>query len=81
MINDDGAWFLPKRHGYGAGMPIAWQGWAVLAAYLIVVISASFLFEPTPYVLGAVLFVATAALLVVAAAKTRGGWRWRSGED
>ncbi|WP_243403462.1 MULTISPECIES: hypothetical protein [Bacteria] len=38
---DDDAWFAPKRFGYGAGLPIAWQGWAVLVAYLAVVIGVS----------------------------------------
>lgn len=23
---EDGDWFAPKRFGYGAGLPIAWQG-------------------------------------------------------
>ena len=27
---EDGAWFAPKRYGFGAGLPIAWQGWALL---------------------------------------------------
>ncbi len=22
----DALWFAPKRYGYGAGLPIAWQG-------------------------------------------------------
>lgn len=38
MDMDDGAWFAPKRQGYGAGLPIRWQGWVVLGAYLLVVI-------------------------------------------
>ena len=30
-MSDDGPeWFAPKRYGYGAGLPIAWQGWAVI---------------------------------------------------
>jgi hypothetical protein len=28
------AWLTVKRHGYGAGWPAAWQGWAVLAVWL-----------------------------------------------
>jgi hypothetical protein len=31
---EDGDWFAAKRYGYGAGLPIAWQGWALLAAYM-----------------------------------------------
>lgn len=80
MRNDDDAWFLPKRYGYGAGLPIRWQGWAVLGVYLVVVISAAFLVERAPVAFAAILVVATAALLPICAAKTRGGWRWRWGE-
>jgi hypothetical protein len=32
---DDGPeWFAPKRYGYGAGLPISWQGWALTIAFL-----------------------------------------------
>jgi len=72
--NDDGAWFAPKLIGYGTGLPIAWQGWVVLAAYLAVVIGVAKLWPQ------ATLFVvipATIALVWVGYAKTRGGWKWR----
>jgi hypothetical protein len=29
----DGDWFAPKRFGYGAGPPIAWQGWALILGF------------------------------------------------
>lgn len=81
MKNDDDAWFLPKRYGLGAGLPIAWQGWALLAAYLIIAFGASMILKRSPIAFGAVLLLATAAFLPVCAARTRGGWRWRWGED
>lgn len=31
------AWFAAKRYGYGAGMPIAWQGWIALFSLMAVV--------------------------------------------
>ena len=34
MSDDNSAWFQPKRFGYGAGWPIAWQGWALRGGYL-----------------------------------------------
>ena len=29
-MSDDPEWFAAKRYGYGSGLPIAWQGWAVI---------------------------------------------------
>ena len=73
-------WFAPQRYGYGAGLPIAWQGWAVLLIYLATVTGALLLLgerNPASY---AILIIATAILLVIAARTTRGGWRWRWGK-
>ena len=30
-------WFPAKRYGWGWGLPIVWQGWAVLIGYLVAV--------------------------------------------
>ena len=72
--HDDGAWFAPRRFGYGAGLPTAWQGWALLGAYLALVIGVP-MWRPhwAPFVAVA----ATVAIVWIAYAKTRGGWRWR----
>ena len=81
---NDGAWFAPKRFGYGAGLPIAWQGWALLAGYIAVMLAPTPLLEWDPIlgtgIAAAVWIVATAFFLLVAKRKTRGGWRWRHGE-
>lgn len=78
----EGDWFAPKRFGYGAGLPIAWQGWAVMAAYLIVVAACAVALMPRhPFVTVAILVAATAVLIVVSAQHTRGGWKWRWGRD
>ncbi len=72
-------WFAEKRYGFGAGRPIAWQGWAVLAIYLAVVMAAGRWLSESPLALFGVVVPATAALLLIAAKTTRGGWRWRWG--
>lgn len=82
---DDNSWFAPKRFGYGAGFPIAWQGWALLAAYFGVIVAAIPLIEWDP-VIGWGLAIplwtlATVALILIAKRKTRGEWRWRFGDD
>jgi hypothetical protein len=76
----DRPWFRPKDFGYGAGLPIRWQGWALTAAFVgLAVLDARFL-HGLPRV--ATLVVLIAIFLVIAAAKTDGGWRWRwNGRD
>ena len=59
-MSDGPEWFAAKRYGYGASLPISWQGWVVMIAILV---------------------PAIVALLVITARTTRGGWRWRWGED
>lgn len=73
-------WFHPKQYGYGSGLPCSWEGWAVLVAFLAIVVGgrAVFASDLAYLVLTA---LAVVALIVIAAAKTRGGWRWRWGQD
>lgn len=84
MTEDDTAWFAPKRYGYGAGLPIAPQGWALLGAYALVALLGVALPAWDERIGTAAAFAllipATLALVVIAARKTRGGWRWRWGE-
>jgi hypothetical protein len=73
-------WFAPKRYGYGAGLPIAWQGWTLLIGYVILVLGSAVAFQRRPLVVFAILFPATALFVLITAKTTRGGWRWRWGE-
>ena len=74
-------WWAAKRYGYGANLPIAWQGWAVMLAYFALLAGAGFLFLPEQVIAFlAVTLVATALFLVIVKSRTRGGWRWRWGE-
>lgn len=84
MDDKDDAWFAPKRYGYGAGLPIARQGWVLLLGYMVTISLAVLLIgwdaevgRPVGMV---ILALATAALIAICRAKTRGGWRWRWGE-
>ncbi|MXO51644.1 hypothetical protein GRI42_10055 [Erythrobacter gaetbuli] len=85
MSKEDQGWFAPKRYGYGAGLPIAWQGWALLIGYIAIALSVALLIEWDAEIGGAtgfaIFFVATIALMYIAKAKTRGGWKWRWGGD
>lgn len=80
-MNDGPEWFAAKRYGYGAGLPIAWQGWAILIAFLLLIAVALWLFGADDPRGLAIVVPATVVLILVAARTTRGGWRWRWGED
>jgi hypothetical protein len=80
-MNERIEWFAAKRYGYGAGLPIAWQGWAVLVAFLMLIGLAAWLFGEDDVRALAIVIPATIVLLIVTARTTRGGWRWRWGDD
>jgi hypothetical protein len=78
-------WFSPKTFGYGA-TPVTWEGWAVLAAYFVIVAAIAILFAVrrersfaawASWVVAMV--VATSALTFVSWYKTDGSWHWRWG--
>jgi len=77
---EDGAWFAAKRFGYGAGPPLCWQGWVMLAGHILLVLAVALHFHDD--LLKGPLATGIAALLPmpIYAAKTRGGWRWRWGK-
>lgn len=81
MTRGDGdSWFAPKRYGYGAGLPLAWQGWVLCLVYCATVTFAAWLLaERTIFGFAAITLTATAGFLIVCVRKTRGGWRWRWG--
>ena len=81
------AWFRPKTRGYGAGRPIHWKGWALLAAFIAAIIVFPF---PLEYYLGrpanslerlAVIIAIAVPFIWIIKRKTEGGWHWRSGKD
>lgn len=41
-------WFPAKRYGWGWGFPCAWQGWAVLAGYFVLLAAGMWLIPPQP---------------------------------
>lgn len=78
---EEGDWFAPKKLGYGAGLPIAWQGWALLASYLGVMVGLGLVLGRSGFngslLAGMGMVAATVVMVLVARSRTRGGWKWR----
>jgi len=74
---DEKPWFSPKLYGFGTGFPVSWEGWLVLAVFLVGTIAVA------RYVTGWERIAGLGAMILglglICAAKTDGGWRWRSG--
>ncbi len=83
MVNDQSTfWFAVKRYGYGWGLPVRWQGWAVLAAYLALLYGGTYYFKPRRDVPSLVVYlvVLTVVLVAVIALKGERPLRWRWGK-
>ena len=80
-MSDGPEWFAPRRYGYGAGLPIAWQGWALTIGFLAYAFAVSVWFRNDAAVTIALMVPAIAAFVLVVMKTTRGGWRWRWGDD
>jgi hypothetical protein len=81
LFQDSTPWFRAKRYGLGAGLPIAWQGWALVAAHVGLVLGVAQLLQDRPLLLLAIAIPAALLPLPIYAARTEGGWRWRWGGD
>ena len=80
-MSDGPEWFSAKRYGYGSGLPMTWQGWAVTTAFVALVIVTSLLLKDRPMQLIAVCVPLTMIFIAICARTTRGGWRWRWGDE
>lgn len=81
LFFDRRPWFRPKRYGYGAGMPIAWQGWLLLVLHVALILGLALLFAERPLLLAVMVVAAAFVPMPLYAARTEGGWRWRWGEE
>lgn len=79
LFLDDRPWFRAKSHGYGTGLPIAWQGWAMVAAHVALIAGLAALLQRSPITMTIVVVLAGLAPMPLYQAKTEGGWRWRWG--
>jgi hypothetical protein len=73
-------WFRAKKYGWGWGLPLKWQGWAVLIAFFALLAAGNILLvvlTHSPILFVAYLAVLTAALIGICYAKGEPPkWRW-----
>jgi len=81
-------WFRAKTYGYGAGLPIAWQGWVLWFGFLAVFLTLLRLFMrfmgdgsilallPAAGMIGALLL-----FVRVSERRSDKDWQWRWGDD
>ena len=72
-------WFPAKRYGWGWGVPTIWQGWAVLAAFVMLLVVGAVTFLPSQRHGAFVAYSALLSLLLVAVCWVKGEppkWRW-----
>lgn len=72
-------WFPMKRYGWGWGLPIAWQGWVALGAYMVAMPLGIVLFPPWSALVEYMIYVhvLTAALIFICWLKGEPPrWRW-----
>ena len=73
-------WFRAKKYGWGWGLPLKWQGWAVLVGFFVLLAAGDlWLLTLTlnPVLFVGYLVVLTGALLGVCYAKGEPPkWRW-----
>lgn len=74
-------WFAPKRYGYGSGLPISPEGWAVFIGYLVLLGLSSLLIRYSWVGYFSIVTMLTLSFITICARTTRGGWRWRWGDE
>jgi hypothetical protein len=72
-------WFPAKRYGWGWGFPVTWQGWLVLAAFILLLVVGAYLLPPKEASVGYHIYVAVLSAALVGVCWLKGEpprWRW-----
>ncbi|MEQ7874133.1 hypothetical protein ABDK56_09020 [Sphingomonas sp. ASV193] len=80
-MSDGPEWFAPRRRGIGTGVPISWQGWLLSLALIAALGLAYWMFGNNNPKALAILVPAILIYVIIAARTTKGGLRWRWGDD
>ena len=72
-------WFPAKHYGWGWGPPSAWQGWAVIALFVALVVAGIFVFPPQHELYAFILYAVAlnVGLMIICWLKGEPPkWRW-----
>jgi hypothetical protein len=82
MAEDPDYWFPAKRYGWGWGLPIKWQGWVVMFAFIAIIVAGCLRFPPNQNMPAFIAVVVFGSLAFLGVCWWKGEPpRWRSGED
>jgi hypothetical protein len=79
MAREPRYWFRAKRYGWGWGLPVTWEGWAVLVSFTVLLVLGSVLFSPAKSPTRFALFAGATSLALLAVCYLKGEppkWRW-----
>ncbi|MGB8355219.1 MAG: hypothetical protein WCD79_15075 [Chthoniobacteraceae bacterium] len=69
-------WFPAKRYGWGWGLPCSWEGWVVMAVWMILLIGGFLVFDDKVFFV-AYMAALTVGLMIVCFLKgEKPRWRW-----
>ncbi|TLU52218.1 MAG: hypothetical protein FDX12_02185 [Chlorobium sp.] len=77
-------WFPAKCYGWGWGPPSTWQGWIVLAGYLLLMIPGIIIIDPKVNMINFLLYTTALTVIFIIICWCKGEpprWRWGKGED
>jgi hypothetical protein len=79
MGNAPRYWFRAKRYGWGWGLPLTWEGWLVLAAFVVSLVLSAIVFSPVSQPVTYAVSVVSLSGALVAICYFKGEpprWRW-----
>ena len=80
--NSKNYWFRAMRYGWGWGVPMTWQGWAIFITYIGSIVAIIYIFPPdkNKAIFICLIVILTLVLIVIYWIKGE-PLRWRWGKD